>query len=64
MTGGHGPALPKSLNIRFWPPAAGDPGEPWMCRCGQNADPSGSLHWEWTIQVPQDIDYDIRDSLG
>jgi hypothetical protein len=64
MTGGKGPALPISLNIRFWPPAPGDQGEQWICRCGLNNDQAGPPHWEWNVPVPLDRDYDIRASLG
>jgi hypothetical protein len=64
LTGGKGIPLPKALRLRFWPPAEGDPGESWSCQCGRPLHPSGALHWEWRIELPNDIDYDIMESLG
>lgn len=61
---GSDAALPKALRLQFWPPAEGDPGETWSCPCGRPLDPSGELHWEWRIELPNDIDHDIMESLG
>lgn len=49
------PALPKALRLQFWPPAEGDPGEPWSCPCGRPTDPSGAMHWEWRIELPKSM---------
>lgn len=64
LSGGRGASLPKALRLRFWPPAEGDPGEPWSCQCGRPLYPSGSMHWEWRIDIPRDMDYDIISSFG
>jgi len=40
LTGSDGPPLPKALRLQFWPPAEGDPGEPWSCPCGRPLYPS------------------------
>jgi hypothetical protein len=41
-----------SVNIRFWPAAADDPGERWSCPCGGPTEQDGPVHWEWNLPVP------------
>lgn len=41
-------ALPEAVEMRFYPPGEGDPGEPWTCQCGEpaQAEDHGSRgHW-------------------
>lgn len=42
-----------SLNIRFLPALADDPGEKWQCPCGGPTMPDGPVHWEWNLPVPK-----------
>lgn len=42
-----------SLNIRFWPALADDPGEKWQCPCDGPTTPDGPVHWEWNLEVPK-----------
>jgi hypothetical protein len=42
------------VHLRFWPPAAVDPGERWTCACDRPTDPeSGTAHWE--LRAPLDL---------
>lgn len=50
-----GAVAPTVLELRFFPPAAGDPGESWSCPCDRDpiADEHAKRgHWVVTRQVP------------
>ncbi|MGW4943441.1 hypothetical protein ACWEOZ_17855 [Actinoplanes sp. NPDC004185] len=47
----EGTPLPKSLSLRFWPPASTDPGEPWECPCDRPVSEGEDPHWVWNVPV-------------
>jgi hypothetical protein len=47
-------SVARELVLRFWPPADGDQGEHWTCRCGRPVDADAADetgHWEVAVPV-------------
>jgi hypothetical protein len=47
-------ALPKLIELLFWPPEPGDSGEPRTCPCGlpeHQGEPQSQAHWVVTLPV-------------
>lgn len=44
----------EAVELRFFPPVSGDPGEAWSCPCDRDSTPDGDKtgHWVVRLQVP------------
>jgi len=41
---------PKAVELHFFPPADGDPGETWSCPCDRDAVPDVQKKGHWVVQ--------------
>lgn len=53
---------PKAVELRFFPPVDGDPGETWSCPCDRDAVPDVPKKGHWVVQevVPPQPEVMVR----
>jgi hypothetical protein len=53
---------PKAVELRFFPPVDGDPGETWSCPCDRDAVPDVQKKGHWVVQevVPPQPEVMVR----